>query len=55
LRFLGVENVLLWSRRKKETRSPWLEALLARQPTNVVLVATANKMACVVWALLGRG
>jgi len=51
----GARTVLLWSRRKKETRSPWLEALLARRPTNVVLVAMANKTARVVWALLSRG
>jgi len=50
----GARTVLLWSRRKKETRSPWLEALLARRPTNVVLVAMANKTARVVWALLSR-
>jgi len=51
----GARTVLLWSRRKKENRSVWLEALLARRPTNVVLVAMANKTARVVWALLSRG
>ena len=51
----GARTVLLWSRRKKEKRSPWQEALLARRPTNVVLVAMANKTAHVVWALLSRG
>ncbi|MCP4317750.1 MAG: IS110 family transposase [Hyphomicrobiales bacterium] len=51
----GARTVLLWSRRKKESRSPWQEALLARRPTNVVLVAMANKTARVVWAMLSRG
>lgn len=51
----GARTVLLWSRRKKENRSAWLEALLARRPTNVVLVAMANKTARVVWAMLSRG
>jgi transposase len=51
----GARTVLLWSRRKKQERSPWLEALLLRRPTNVVLVAMANKTARVVWALLSRG
>jgi len=51
----GARTVLLWSRRKKERRSPWQEALLARRPTNVVLVAMANKTARVVWVLLSRG
>ena len=52
---LGARTVPLWSRRKKERRSAWQEALLARRPTNVVLVAMANKTARVVWALLSRG
>ncbi len=51
----GARTVLLWSRRKKEGRSAWLKALLARRPTNVVLVAMANKTARVVWAMLSRG
>lgn len=51
----GARTVLLWSRRKKEGRSPWQEALLARRPANVVLVAMANKTARVVWAMLSRG
>ncbi len=50
----GARIVLFWSRRKKETRSDWLEALLARRPTNVVMVAMANKTARVVWAMLTR-
>ena len=51
----GARTVLLWSRRKKESRSPWQVALLSRRPTNVVLVAMANKTARVVWAMLNRG
>jgi len=50
----GARIVLFWSRRRKETRSGWLEALLARRPTNVVLVAMANKTARIVWAMLSR-
>ena len=30
----------------------WTDRLLARRPTNVVLVAMANKTARVAWALL---
>jgi len=40
---------------RKEQRSLWQESLLARRPTNVVLVAMANKTARVVWAMLSRG
>jgi transposase len=38
----------------KERRSLWQESLLARRPTNVVLVDMANKTARVVWAMLSR-
>jgi transposase len=50
----GARTVLRWSRTKKDDRSRWLEAMLARRPTNVVLVAMANKTARVVWVLLTR-
>lgn len=43
------------SRHRKERRSTWQESLLARRPTNVILVAMANKTARVVWAKLSRG
>lgn len=32
--------------------SPWMKELLARRPTNVVLVAMANKTAPTVWAMM---
>ncbi|MEE9481160.1 MAG: IS110 family transposase [Kiloniellales bacterium] len=51
----GARADLRWSKYRKERRSIWQESLLARRPTNVVLVAMANKTARVVWALLSRG
>lgn len=51
----GARADLRWSKHRKERRSIWQESLLARRPTNVVLVAMANKTARVVWALLSRG
>ncbi len=51
----GARSVLRWSRPNKDERSAWQQALLARRPTNVVLVAMANKTARVVWAMLTRG
>ena len=36
-------------------RPAWADALLARRPTNVVIVALANKMARTAWALLAHG
>jgi transposase len=50
----GARAVLRWTRQRPERRSPWIEGLLTRRPTNVVLVAMANKMARVVWAMLTR-
>jgi transposase len=50
----GARAVLRWTRQRPERRSPWIEGLLARRPTNVVPVAMANKMARIVWAMLSR-
>jgi transposase len=50
----GSRAVLRWMRLRPERCSPWPEGLLARRPTNVLLVAMANKTAGVVWALLNR-
>ncbi len=50
----GARTELRWSRTRKGQRTDWQQALLARRPTNVVLLAMANKTARVVWALLRR-
>jgi transposase len=55
----GARAVLRWSRSEKKAgpkqgRTAWQQALLARRPTNVVLVAMANKTARMVWAMLSR-
>ncbi len=44
--------------RVKRVRSPfgsWLDALQTRAPLNVVVTATANKLARIVWAVLSTG
>jgi transposase len=44
--------------RIKPDRAPigaWLDALDARAPKNVVVVAMANKLARIAWALLSSG
>jgi len=48
----GSRAVLRWRRAKPEMHLPWIKGLLARRPTNVVLVAMANKTARVIWAML---
>ena len=48
----GARSVLRWRRAKPAAGSNWTDQLLTRRPTNVVLVAMANKTARVAWALL---
>ena len=53
----GARAVLRWSKSGSGNgpgRTTWQQALLARRPTNVVLVAMANKTARTVWAMLSR-
>lgn len=40
---------------KAKDKGAWGEALLQRRPTNVVIVAMANKMARTAWAILAHG
>ncbi|AKM41689.1 transposase [Burkholderia contaminans] len=37
------------------SKHPWVEQLLKRRPYNVAIVALANKLARVIWAVLARG
>lgn len=48
----GSRAVLRCQRAVPERQSPWVGELLVRRPTNVVLVAMANKTARVVWAMM---
>jgi transposase len=50
----GARSVITWQR-KAGRLSPWLKALLERRPTNVAVVALANKMARTAWALAAHG
>lgn len=53
----GARSVLL-SHTRKRGEGPlqtWLDGLLQRRPSNVVVVALANKMARTIWALLAHG
>lgn len=53
----GARSVLLSHSRKRGDGPPqtWLDGLLQRRPSNVVVVALANKMARTIWALLAHG
>jgi transposase len=50
----GARTVLNWQRQPGRELDPWLKGLLARRATNVVVVALANKMARMIWALLAH-
>jgi transposase len=47
----GARALLRWRR----TSSPWLVKLLQRRPVNVVVVALANKLARITWAVIRGG
>lgn len=48
----GARTVLRWRRAKPGAEADWAGRLMTRRPTNVVLVAMANKTARIAWALL---
>ncbi len=48
----GSRTVLRWQRAAPQKFVPWIGELLTRRPTNVVLVAMANKTARTVWAMM---
>ena len=47
----GARVVMRWH----GTKSPWLAGLLKRRPFNVAVVALANKLARIAWAVMARG
>jgi transposase len=47
----GARAVMRWH----GTKAPWLAGLLKRRPFNVAVVALANKLARIVWAVMVRG
>jgi transposase len=51
---LGAAAVLRHARTHPD-KHPWLMQLLARRPAKVAIVALANKMARIAWAVLSRG
>ena len=51
----GARAVLRRQSRPGRELDPWLKSLLSRRARNVVIVALANKMARMIWALLAHG
>jgi transposase len=51
----GARAVVLRSKRERIAMGGWLTALEARAPRNVLIVAAANKLARIAWAVLSSG
>ena len=55
LLIIGASAAVRWAMRKGSTANPWLVRMLKRKPPMLVIVALANKIARIVWALMARG
>ncbi|WP_271553094.1 IS110 family transposase [Bradyrhizobium sp. CCBAU 45394] len=55
LLIIGASAAVRWAMCKGSTADPWLARMLALKPPMLVIVALANKMARIVWALMARG
>ena len=55
LLIVGASGVVRWAKRKGAPADSWLARMLARKPPMLVIVALANKMARIAWALIAKG
>jgi transposase len=51
----GARAVVLRSKRERIAMGAWMTSLETRAPRNVLIVATANKLARIAWAVLSTG
>lgn len=49
---LGATSVIRHAKPENKTANPWLLRLLERRPRKLAAVALANKMACILWAMM---
>ena len=54
LLIIGASAVVNWAGRKGAPEGSWLARMMARKPRMLVIVALANKMARIIWALTMR-
>ena len=55
LLYVGAGNAVRFTKARAATGEAWIEALQKRRPPKVVIIAVANKMARIAWALMRRG
>ena len=53
LLIIGASSAAKAASAKGSAADPWLNRMLARKPRMLVVVALANKIARIVWALIG--
>jgi transposase len=51
----GARAVVRISAGRTDSRSQWVNGLVARRGTNRAIVAVANKNARIIWSLLAKG
>lgn len=52
---IGASSVIRWARARGAGEGSWLKRMLERKPLQVVIVALANRIARVAWALIANG
>jgi transposase len=55
LLYVGAGNAIRFSKARAATGEAWIRGLQERRPPKVVIIALANKMARIAWALMVRG
>jgi transposase len=55
LLYVGAGNAIRFSRARAATGEQWIRGLQERRPPKVVIIALANKMARIAWAIMARG
>jgi transposase len=55
LLIVGASAVVSWARKRGAPEGSWLARMLLRKPPMLVVVALANKIARIAWALMAHG
>ena len=55
LLYVGAGNAIRFARARAATGEAWIRGLQQRRPPKVVIIALANKMTRIAWALMMRG